>query len=154
MSFAAVGATLLSTVVYGAPTGDFKPSSSVSYKASSTSYSSSSYSSSTSVPFVNNGFPTPNNDQLLNIEELAHGTLPNGPPPPPGAISADGITNLQFIEFNENFEVAFFSSLLHNVTANVDGFKIQDTKQRDFVLEVLTAVLAVSKFSVISKAYF
>ncbi|KAF2430137.1 late sexual development protein [Tothia fuscella] len=84
----------------------------------------------------------PNNQQLQKIEELAHGTLPNGPPPPPGAISAEGITNLQLVEFNENFEVAFFSSLLFNVTTNVSGFEISDSKQRDFVIEVLTAVLA------------
>jgi hypothetical protein len=143
MSFAAVGASLLSTVVYGAPQYN-KPSgsSSISYHATSTSYSSGSSSGSTSIPNVNDGFPMPNDDQLRKIEELAHGTLPNGPPPPPGSISPEGITNLQLVEFNENFEVAFFSSLLHNVTTNVSGYEIKDSKQRDFVIEVLIAVLA------------
>jgi hypothetical protein len=159
-SFAAVGASLLSTVVYGAPQYNYKSSgssssvaysatssayksgsSSVSYGATSTSYGGSS-GGSTSIPNVNDGFPTPNDDQLRKIEELAHGTLPNGPPPPPGTLSAQGITNLQLVEFNENFEVAFFSSLIHNVTTNVPGFEIKDSKQRDFVIEVLIAVLA------------
>jgi hypothetical protein len=125
MSFVAVGASLLSAV-YAAPVA------------------TSAAPSSTVVPFVNNGFPSPSAAQLLAIEELAHGTLPNGPPPPPGAISAEGITNLQLINFNENFEVAFFASLLNNVTTNVAGFQISDATEKNFVIEVLTAVLAVS----------
>jgi len=92
------------------------------------------------VPFVTDGFPTPNAAQLLAIEQLAHGTLPNGSPPP--MISANGITNLQLVNFNENFEVAFFASLIHNVTTNVAGFQIQDQTERAFILEALTAVLA------------
>jgi hypothetical protein len=135
MSFVAVGASILSTV-YAAPVAQpqHTPSSSVATAAPS----------STVIPFVNNGFPAPSAAQLLAIEELAHGTLPNGPPPPPGAISAQGITNLQLINFNENFEVAFFASLLNNVTTNVAGFEISDATERNFVIEVLTAVLAVS----------
>jgi hypothetical protein len=92
------------------------------------------------IPFVADGFPTPNAAQLLAIEQLAHGTLPNGSPPP--MISANGITNLEFINFNENFEVAFFASLIHNVTTNVAGFQIQDQTERAFILEALTAVFA------------
>jgi len=127
MSFVAVGASILSTV-YALPVAQ----SSVAPAAPS----------STVIPFVNNGFPAPSSAQLLAIEELAHGTLPNGPPPPPGAISAQGITNLQLVNFNENFEVAFFASLLNNVTTNVAGFQISDATERNFVIEVLTAVLA------------
>jgi len=139
MSFAVAGASLLSTVL-AAPTGQssaqYKPSSVSSYS----SYSATAAPSSTVIPNVNDGFPMPNDQQLLKIEELAHGTLPNGNPPP--TISEEGITNLQFIEFNENFEVAFLSSLIHNITANVPGFQFKDSKQKDFVLEVLIAVLA------------
>jgi hypothetical protein len=135
MSFAAVGASILSSV-YAAPLAQnqFKPSST----------SQSTAPSSTAVAFLNDGFPSPNPAQLLAIEELAHGTIPNGPPPAKGAISAQGILNLQFVNYNENLEVNFFSSLLHNITTNVDGFKISDNKERDFVIEVITAVLAVS----------
>jgi hypothetical protein len=137
MSFVAVGASILSSV-YAAPVAQnqqFKPSSSVVTSAAP---------SSTVVPFINDGFPAPSAAQLLAIEELAHGTLSNAPPPPPGAISAQGITNLQLVNFNENFEVAFFGSLLHNITTNVHGFEISDSKERNFVIEVITAVLAVS----------
>ncbi|KAF2427840.1 hypothetical protein EJ08DRAFT_688857 [Tothia fuscella] len=45
-------------------------------------------------------------------------TLPNGPLPPPGTISLEGITNLQLVEYNENVKYVFFSSLLYNVTLN------------------------------------
>src|ERR1700753_987033 len=91
------------------------------------------------------GFPTPSADQLTTIEKLAQGTLPNGGPPPPGAVNAEGIKNFQLINFNENFEVAFFKSLVYNVTENVSGFVIADQRERDFVLKSLNAVVAVSR---------
>jgi len=109
---------------------------------------SSSTATGTAIPFVNDGFPTPNAAQLLAIEELAHGTLPNGTPPP--TISPEGITNLQFINFNENFEVAFFSSLIHNISTNAPGFQINDDKEKTFILEVLIAVLAQEELHVIN----
>jgi hypothetical protein len=105
-------------------------------------YGAPQYTACSSVPSINDGVPTPNNDQLLKIEERAHGTLPNSSPPPPSTISPEGITNLQLVQFNENIESAFFRSLLSNVTSNVPGFEIKDTEQRDFVIDVLTAVLA------------
>jgi hypothetical protein len=144
VSFAIFGASLLPTVVYGAPHNKPSACSSVSYNATSpySNSSSSSTGGSALIPNANAGFPTPNNDQLLKIQEIAHGTLPNGPLPPPGTISPEGITNLQLVEYNENAEVAFFSSLLYNVTSNVTGFDINDSKQKEFVIEVLTAVLA------------
>ena len=49
---------------------------------------------------------------------------------------------MQLIEFNENFEVAFFSSLLHNITASFSGFEIKDANQKTVVIEAITAVLA------------
>ena len=85
----------------------------------------------------------PNDAQLRLIEQVAHGTLPNGPPPPPGSISADGITSLQFVEFNENFERVFFASLVLNITNNVPGFEIKDSEERDLILDALIAVVAV-----------
>jgi hypothetical protein len=134
LSSAFAGASLIAGVL-SAPAPPAGPYSSVP------SYTQSG-ASATSFPLAD-GFPEPSNSQLLIIEDLAHGTLPDGSPPPPGSISQDGITNLQLIEFNENFEVAFFSSLLFNVTTNVAGFEITDKTERDFVLEVLVAVLAV-----------
>jgi hypothetical protein len=92
--------------------------------------------------------PFPSPGQLRDIERRAHGTLPNTPPP--NNISQQGIVNLQWIAFNENFEVAFFNSLLHNVTNNVTGYEIpdeedeEDADDRDMVIRSLTAILAVS----------
>lgn len=64
---------------------------------------------------LSNGFPTVANSssQLTAIEQQAHGTLPNGPPPP--SITADTLTSLELIAFNELFEVAYFTELLFNV---------------------------------------
>jgi hypothetical protein len=123
ISFAIAGASFISTV-----------------SAAPVAQASTPVPSTNAVPFSDAGFPTPNAAQLLTIETIAHGTLPNGAPPP--MISQNGITNLQLVEFNENFEVAFFGSLVHNITINAPGFQIQDTKERDFILEALTAVLA------------
>jgi hypothetical protein len=90
------------------------------------------------------GFPSPNTQQLLKIEQIAQGTLPNGPPPPPNALDANAIKNFQLINLNENFEVAYFRSLVNNITSNVPGFEINDPRGKDFVLRSLEAVLAVS----------
>jgi hypothetical protein len=132
ISFAVAGASFLSTVS-AAPT----PQASAAPVANV-------------VPFSDAGFPTPNPAQLITIEQLAHGTLPNGTPPP--MISSQGITNLQLVNFNENFEVAFFGSLLHNVTTNVSGFQIQDPKERDIVVEALTAILAQEELHALNAA--
>jgi len=110
--------------------------------------SSSGYQSSTSQssnPFafpLSNGFPNINNpsQQLNNIETQAHGTLPNAPPPP--TLAPDDLTSLRLIAFNELFEVAFFTSLLANITKNVTGFTLESTTQRQKVLDALTAVQA------------
>lgn len=90
------------------------------------------------------GMPYPSPSELSLIEQAAHGTLPNGPPP--AVISSKGITNLQLIAFNELFEVAYFHELLLNITENVDGYRFTDTGDRDFVTAALRAILAVSIF--------
>lgn len=90
---------------------------------------------------LDDGFPTPNSNQLKQIQQNALGTLPNGPPPP--NISADGLINLRLVAANELFEVAYFSDLLNNVTNSVKGYEI-DGNNKDFVIKTLTAVLAVS----------
>lgn len=87
------------------------------------------------------GMPSPSPDQLKMIEQNAHGTLPNGPPPP--VISSEGIVNLQLIAFNELFEVAFFNSLITNITNKVEGYDIDDEEDRVKTLNALKAILAV-----------
>jgi hypothetical protein len=87
------------------------------------------------------GMPDPSPSELRLIEQAAHGTLPNSPPPP--VISSGGIVNLQLIAFNELFEVAFFNELIHNITNGVEGFDIDKVEANVNVLDVLKAILAV-----------
>jgi hypothetical protein len=91
------------------------------------------------------GLPNPSQEQLAEIEQNARGTLPNTPLPP--FISQEGITNLKLIAFNELFEVAYFNELLLNITTNVTGYTFSDEKDRDFVIEAFTPILAVSNYS-------
>lgn len=95
-----------------------------------------------SIPSAD-GFPKPDAQQILKIQNDAGGVLPNEPPPP--ELTDSGITNFQLIAFNEQFEVAFFSSLIENITNNVDGYQstpgIKDTAE---LLEILNNVKAVS----------
>ncbi|KAJ5689931.1 hypothetical protein N7462_004323 [Penicillium macrosclerotiorum] len=86
------------------------------------------------------GMPFPSPSELKLIEKKAHGTLPNGPPPP--VISQDGIINLKLIAFNELFEVAFFNELITNITEGVEGYRFTDTEDQHLVLESLKAILA------------
>ena len=90
------------------------------------------------------GFPSPSDAQLATIEQLAQGTPPNGGAPPPGAINAEGIKNFQLVNFNENFEVAFFKSLVYNISTGVPGYDKLESREKDFVLKSLNAVIAVS----------
>jgi hypothetical protein len=135
LSIAVAGASLLSAVT-AAPFGG----NSASHPGFSTTTSTALGSVPTNIDFLNDGFPNPNSQQLQIIEDLAHGTLPNGPPPP--SLSEQGGINFQFLQFNEEFEVAFFASLLHNITTNVPGYEIKDSDQQKFIIEVITAVLA------------
>jgi hypothetical protein len=84
-----------------------------------------------------NGFPNPNRDGEITIQDGAHGTLPNGPPPP--ALSAEGVTNLKLIALNELFEVAFFTELIYNVTNKVSGYDLG--MGHDYMLDSLNAIV-------------
>ena len=46
------------------------------------------------------------------------------------------------VAFGEIFEVAFFTSLVQNITDNVPGFEITSAAVKNFVLEALTVVIA------------
>ncbi|OAG01935.1 uncharacterized protein CC84DRAFT_1189320 [Paraphaeosphaeria sporulosa] len=87
------------------------------------------------------GFPNPSPDQIKNIQDRAHGTLPNMPLPT--GLSEDGITNFKLIAFNELFEVAFFYELVQNITNEVEGYKFGADK--DQVLQNLNVILAVEE---------
>ena len=92
---------------------------------------------------LGNGFPTIANPstQLSEIEAAAHGSLPTGlsPPAPP---TANSITSLRLIAFNELFEVAFFTELIANITNNIDGYTFRTTHEKEVVLTTLTAIQA------------
>lgn len=87
------------------------------------------------------GFPNPSDAQLALIEKIADGQLSNAPPPP--KLAPSSLTAFQLIAFNENFEVAFFSSLINNITRGIDGFNVQGSSKQE-LLDVLKTVLAVS----------
>lgn len=86
-----------------------------------------------------NGFPKPSAQEILDISKAAGGKLPPGSLPT--GLSPTSITTLQLIAFNELFEVAYFSSLLSNLTLNLDGYQIPSQAQS---IEVVKAIRAVS----------
>ncbi len=84
------------------------------------------------------GFPNPSAQTVTAIETAAHGSLPNGPPPP--SLTPDTLTSLRLIAFNELTEVAFFTELVANITNKVDGYT--DIDDRGSVLAALNAIVA------------
>ncbi|KAI1109614.1 sexual development protein [Nemania sp. NC0429] len=98
------------------------------------------------------GFPDPNAQQLLSIERQAGGLLSNAPPPP--TLSQAGIGNFQLIGFNENFEVAFFDSIIKNITHHVPGFEIKSSSKwvEAEIVEILKTVKAQEELHAITAA--
>jgi hypothetical protein len=92
---------------------------------------------------LSNGFPTPSPDAINTIELAAHGSLPNGTPPPT-LNNKDSLTSLQLIAFNELVEVAFFTELIANITAKYNGYDnwYKDQEQHDTILNALNAIVA------------
>ncbi|KAI0532710.1 sexual development protein [Xylaria digitata] len=87
------------------------------------------------------GFPDPNAQQLLSIEQQADGLLSNLPPPP--SLSEAGITNFQLIAFNENLEVRFFEEIISNITNHVPGFESKTSMYSEAaILDILKTVKA------------
>ncbi|ROV95659.1 hypothetical protein VMCG_07550 [Cytospora schulzeri] len=89
---------------------------------------------------ADDGFPSPNTHQLATVEQKADGQLTDAPPAP--KLAASSLTVFQLIAFNENFEVAFFSSLIENVTNNVPGYSLATPEKKDELLSILTTVKA------------
>ncbi|KAK3372724.1 hypothetical protein B0H63DRAFT_503733 [Podospora didyma] len=81
------------------------------------------------------GFPNPNTTQLVTIQEKADGTLPSAPPLP--QFNPASVPVFQVIAFNEEFEVAFFQSLIHNITHDVEGFRLESRQDKRELLDVL-----------------
>ncbi|KAK9416023.1 putative Sexual development protein [Seiridium unicorne] len=91
---------------------------------------------------LSDGFPNvaPGSVALQSIQKQARGTLPDGPLPTHIADLTAVI--FQLIAFNEIFEVAYFSSLVNNITANVPGYEIGSPAALRVVSNALTAVIA------------
>ncbi|OLN89343.1 hypothetical protein CCHL11_08998 [Colletotrichum chlorophyti] len=79
-------------------------------------------------------------EQIRVVEQEARGSLPNSAPPP--KLEPSSLTAFQLIQFNEQFEVAFFSSMLENVTAGGPGW---ETTEKDRMIETLKVVVAQEK---------
>ena len=99
--------------------------------------------SSAQTPFqfpLANGFPNPSNASLMAIQQQAHGSLPNAPLPT--TLQPASIVTFELIAQSETFEVAFFTSLLNNITNNVPGYEIPSPGVRNLLLRTLIAVQA------------
>lgn len=83
-----------------------------------------------------NGFPNPNEQQLLTMAKLAGGQLPNLPPA--SSIGDNTATAFQLIAFGEIFEVYYFTPPISNITNGVAGYEAPAG-----ALDTLTAVQAV-----------
>ena len=99
----------------------------------------STISAPTSPGSLPDGYPSPSPQQLAEIEKKAGGSLPGGSLPTELAPAA--VTTLQLIELNEAFEVAYFTSLLHNITTNAPGYTAPFPYfDRSYIIDAITAV--------------
>lgn len=88
---------------------------------------------------ISNGFPDLSDTAKAQVNVLAQGIIPNGGAP---TFDADTILSFQLIAFNEIWEIAFFTSLLSNLTNDVDGFAITDAASKATMVKALTAIIA------------
>ncbi|KAG8526641.1 uncharacterized protein KY384_008070 [Bacidia gigantensis] len=87
------------------------------------------------------GFPNPSADQVVAIQQKAGGSLPGGPLP--ASLQPNGVTALKLIALNEIFEVAYFTSLLYNITHEVAGYgpDVYKPVLKQFLVDTFTAVV-------------
>jgi hypothetical protein len=116
--------------------------SSSSHSSASSSYQSFPTQVSTSKTLLlSNGFPNLSPSALSDVNNAAHGTISNAPSAKID-FSPDALTNFQLVAFNEFFEVAFFTSLLTNITTGVPGFEIPAHLNATYIIDTLIAVQA------------
>ena len=157
-SAAVLGAAAVSAVPYGPLNSGWgsnsgsasgsSPNSAPSSTGSQGGWNSGSWGSwsgsSGVTPFkfpLSNGFPNVDANTLRQIEQQAHGTLPNGQLPT--HIGDGSATVFQLIRFNEVFEVAFFSSLLNNITSHARGYDVSNHQfLEQFIVDAITVVQA------------
>ena len=90
---------------------------------------------------LSNGFPNlgPTDPAVAQIQQQAHGTLPNRASALD--ISSQSALVWELIAFNALFEVAFFTSLLNNLTHNGPGL-VPDAAERQTVIDTITVIQA------------
>ncbi|EGU77676.1 hypothetical protein FOXB_11795 [Fusarium oxysporum f. sp. conglutinans Fo5176] len=93
-----------------------------------------------SQPDSSDGYPFPTKEQLREISWRADGTLSNAPPP--AKLGDSSKTAFQALAFGEEFEKAYFSSLLYNVTNNIHGYKSHYRYSKSELVKMLTTVVA------------
>ena len=96
-----------------------------------------------------NGFPNIKNPspELRAIEEAAVGIIPNFPLA--RHLSSADITNFQLIAFAKFFEVAYFTSLISNITNNVPGYQVPPAIE-SYLLQVLNNTVAQEQLHALS----
>ncbi|KAH7321154.1 hypothetical protein B0I35DRAFT_450627 [Stachybotrys elegans] len=87
-----------------------------------------------------NGFPTPNEDQLRTIQLDAEGRLPDRPYPT--SLSSDVVALYQVYTFLEQATSGFFAQMWNNVTNNDPGYEIFVAEDRNVILEVIDTAIA------------
>jgi hypothetical protein len=93
---------------------------------------------------TDDGYPNPNDAQLAAISRQADGTLSNGPAP---KVANGSLPIFQLIAFNENFEVAYFASMLQNLTSGLYDHELAKVPKdvKDDLVEIIKTILAVCK---------
>ncbi|OAA69731.1 late sexual development protein [Cordyceps fumosorosea ARSEF 2679] len=89
----------------------------------------------------NDSFLKPNTQQVLSIAKEAGGLLPNLPLPT--KLGPGSRTTFQLIAFTELVEVAFFNSLVQNVTKGNKGYEINGHVEN--ITKILTTIQAQEK---------
>jgi len=79
-------------------------------------------------------------EDIRKVQLVARGSLPNSAPP--AKLEQSSLTAFQLIQFNEQFEVAFFSSMLENVTNGGNGW---NAPNKEKLVEALKVVVAQEK---------
>lgn len=100
-----------------------------------------------------NALLQPNDAQLLQIQKAAGGLLPNGKIT---KLSAVAQANLAVIAINEQFEVAYFASLIGNITSGVHGYSPGDLPSpmsTGRLLETLNAIVNVGVRAIYPNSY-
>lgn len=87
-----------------------------------------------------NGFPKADDALKLDLGKQAGGLLSNADPPTD--VNPDILTSFRLVAFNELSEVAFFDSLLKNVTGKVKGYEIEDEKEYKLAVSSISNILA------------